>query len=77
MRALTDHETETTDLFLELIADMPKDDAALAALSVLPERWIETDFVHWLSEGTLTRDGKHILRTKHLDNDNNPLTWDY
>lgn len=77
MRDLTDHEAEATDLFLELIVEMPKDDAALAALSVLPPRWIDTDFVQWLSEGTLTRNGDRILRTRFLDNDANPLTWDY
>jgi hypothetical protein len=80
MRELTTHESEITDLFLELLDDKTvagKDQAARFALSALPDRWLDTSFVHWLSEGTLTKIGRHILRVDLLDDTTHPLTREH
>lgn len=77
MRDLTAQEQEITALFLDLLSDTGvagKDQAARFALSALPDQWVDVDYVHWLSEGTLTKIGRHILRVDHLDVDTHPLT---
>lgn len=65
MNALSQHQTEVRDLTLDIISEGHDPvDAAEAALSALPAKWVEydPDFVSWLSNDKLVWKNGRVAR---------------